>query len=41
MRHMLLLASALVALPITMAPASAEEGMWTFDSFPAAKMREQ
>ncbi len=41
MRHMLLLASALVALPFIAAPANAEEGMWTFDGFPAAKMREQ
>ena len=46
MRHLpLLLASALVALPplalAGAAPAAAEEGMWTFDAFPAAKMREQ
>ena len=41
MRHMLLLASALVALPFATTSASAEEGMWTFDGFPAARMREQ
>lgn len=42
MRHLpLLLASALVTLPFASTSASAEEGMWTFDGFPAAKMREQ
>ena len=40
MRHFPLLAAAsLIALPFATAPAAAEEGMWTFDSFPAAKMR--
>jgi hypothetical protein len=38
-RLSLLAASSLIALPIASAPASAEEGMWTFDNFPAAKMR--
>ena len=35
----LLAACSLIALPFAAAPASAEEGMWTFDNFPAAKMR--
>jgi hypothetical protein len=40
MRHLpLLLATALATLPLGTAPAFADEGMWTFDAFPAAKMR--
>ena len=35
----LLLTASLFALPLAAAPAQAEEGMWTFDGFPAAKMR--
>ena len=36
----LLLTSALVATPLAMpAAAWADEGMWTFDAFPAAKMQ--
>jgi len=38
-RIALLAACSLIALPLASAPASAEEGMWTFDAFPAAKMR--
>lgn len=38
-KHTLLIASALGAsLTLAAAPASADEGMWTFDNFPAAQM---
>jgi hypothetical protein len=30
-----------LALPTPVSPATAEEGMWTFDAFPAARVREQ
>src|SRR5450759_4132441 len=35
---MLLLATTIAVVAIAI-PASADEGMWTFDNFPAAKMR--
>ncbi|MGH6784134.1 MAG: S46 family peptidase [Sphingomicrobium sp.] len=35
----LLVTASLLAASFAAAPASAEEGMWTFDGFPAAKMR--
>ncbi len=38
-RMTMLLAAATVALVAIAIPASADEGMWTFDNFPAAKMR--
>lgn len=38
MRHSLLLASCLVSV-LASVPAAADEGMWTFDAFPADKMR--
>ena len=40
MRHLPLLAAcSLLALPFAATPAAADEGMWTFDAFPAEQMR--
>ena len=35
------LASVLVSLAVAASPAAADEGMWTFDGFPAAQVRER
>src|SRR5258707_9948200 len=37
--HMIIRAAALLVAASITAPALADEGMWTFDNFPAAKMR--
>lgn len=39
-RTILLAAASLGALSLSAAPASADEGMWTFDGFPAERVRE-
>ena len=39
-RTILLAATALGAAALAAAPASADEGMWTFDGFPAEQVRE-
>lgn len=39
-RTILLAAASLGALSLSAAPASADEGMWTFDGFPAEQVRE-
>lgn len=38
-RTALLAAASLAAIPLLAAPAAADEGMWTFDGFPAEKVR--
>ncbi len=38
-RHLLASASAVLAISLSTVPAHAEEGMWTFDAFPAEKLK--
>lgn len=39
--NLLAVASVLASLTISTSPAAADEGMWTFDGFPAAQVRER